>query len=216
VYDYDRTKTAKKPWWQSMSRRDRAFHVKHYSKRLNQLIEDKIDKLLQRHSAFESLDALRSDMINHGYLPTVKNRDLRKLLDVAGLPYWGQPDPRTTEEVAEGKKPKVIVMLRRDYDVLEMREPYEHRLLNFSLGISDEKLFDDFPWKMVAPQGSIKEEFTAFGQTLWYDVISVKPIRGDTKRDISEMKDDVTQAARKFQSDHPEIDVVLKMRGGVG
>ena len=208
-------------FWQGMSVRQRLEHQKANRKRPSQRTIDQLDALVPRESAFGSFAELERDMIQHGYLPTTKNRKLRQLLDSVGLPYYG-----VVPEVAprDKKKAKVYVVVRRAKGALDSQrweQEYNplskaERVLEFDIGVSDEALFDEFPWKMIDGRGWVKEQERWGRLDLWTDTVFLKPVYGSTKDDIEAMKGQVTDAVDKFQREHPDIEVVLRMRSGVG
>jgi len=208
-----------------MTPSERQKYVKVNRKRPSQRTYDMLDMLLPQVSAYNNFAELEKSMIQHGYLPTAKNRQLRKLLDSVGLPYYGVVPPAEKRGPKKVKKPKVFVVCRRQGGDLEMRrwekdnDPFEQsgpRTVTFNVAISDEDLFDKFPWRMIDGLGGVKEEERLFGRDFWAETLFVRTEVGETQRDIEDMKDEVQAATRKFQQDHPDIEVVLKMRKGVG
>lgn len=107
AYSYDRRAVAAlgpEVGWQDMSPAQRErFQRDHQRKRPTPRLIAQLDELLGPTRTYEGL---RQDMIQKGYLPTIRDPKLKKLLDLTGLPTSG-PDKKPAKayyrNVAKGE-----------------------------------------------------------------------------------------------------------------
>jgi hypothetical protein len=119
AYSYDRRARTQGVHWNKLSPKDRAQVFDSAPRSVLR----KIEALLPEVSAFRTVRELKDSMVNHGYLPTVRDAKLKALFETAGVPYDGNPfvAPKKTPRA---KKPLIRVFVEEvaDSDAFEEGE----------------------------------------------------------------------------------------------